>query len=261
MDQRPIANVMWTGGLDSTYRVVQLSRENVIIQPYYFYHPNRISRDIELATIKKLTDMIRTRPDTKAELRDVIVKPVEELYPIDPDLTAAYKEVIKHEKVAPQNEWVAQATRRLPNLQISFERTEEIPDDHRVPDCVHLLPKTLVEEGPIRYYKLKPEVGKDRYTLFKDYCFPVEVAERTKQQMVDDLKAWGAFDIAENTWFCHYPRKNGEPCGFCKPCRATVAELGEWRLKGGALKRYRHWRWHLFKHRIVKATKMVLGKK
>lgn len=257
---KPIANVMWTGGFDSTYRILQLSFHDTIIQPYYFYYQGRRSRDLEVATVKKLTEMIRRRDTTKAELRDVIIRDVESLYPLDEDIVKAYAEITRHEKVAPQNQWLAQAVRRIPELQISMERTEEIPEDRRVVDCVHIKPKKVFGPEGMEYYKLTDECPEYEYNFFKDYCFPKAVAERTKRQMYDDYIAWNARDIAENTWFCHYPRKNGEPCGFCLPCRHAVEELGEWRLKGNALKRHRHWRWELFKHRICKACRVLLGK-
>lgn len=38
-----IINILWTGGLDSTCRVAQLSQMgNIIIQPYYIIDPCRL---------------------------------------------------------------------------------------------------------------------------------------------------------------------------------------------------------------------------
>ena len=36
-------NVLWTGGFDSTYRIVELSRLNVVVQPYYLLDEKRRS--------------------------------------------------------------------------------------------------------------------------------------------------------------------------------------------------------------------------
>lgn len=36
-----IVNILWTGGLDSSFRVIELSQMEVIIQPYYIIDPVR----------------------------------------------------------------------------------------------------------------------------------------------------------------------------------------------------------------------------
>lgn len=35
MKEREVINVLWTGGYDSSFRIVQLSKNKVTIQPYY----------------------------------------------------------------------------------------------------------------------------------------------------------------------------------------------------------------------------------
>lgn len=49
-----IKYTFWTGGFDSTFRILQLSRENVTVQPIYIVDPGRISSDKEIAAINKL---------------------------------------------------------------------------------------------------------------------------------------------------------------------------------------------------------------
>lgn len=41
-------SILWTGGWDSTYRVVELSRQKVTIQPIYILDPKRESANYEL---------------------------------------------------------------------------------------------------------------------------------------------------------------------------------------------------------------------
>ena len=40
--------IFWTGGYDSTFRVVQLSRMDVVIRPYYL-SDNRIAESYEIS--------------------------------------------------------------------------------------------------------------------------------------------------------------------------------------------------------------------
>ena len=50
-------NVLWTGGLDSTYRVLELSRTDVTIQPYYLAYVNP-STKYEIRAIRQITKVI-----------------------------------------------------------------------------------------------------------------------------------------------------------------------------------------------------------
>ena len=51
MEERKI---LWTGGWDSTFRVIELSRKNVVIQPIYVLDSGRKSTDYELKAIDKI---------------------------------------------------------------------------------------------------------------------------------------------------------------------------------------------------------------
>lgn len=63
--------IFWTGGFDSTLRVVQLSRFPIRIQPVYctgVASDIRKSEFYELQAIKKISALLRTKPETKAEI-------------------------------------------------------------------------------------------------------------------------------------------------------------------------------------------------
>lgn len=66
-------NVLWTGGLDSTFRICELSRHNVRIQPYYILC-DRGSEEYELKAIDNITKILRSHDDVKAEILNVIVE-------------------------------------------------------------------------------------------------------------------------------------------------------------------------------------------
>lgn len=63
VSQLPLISVLWTGGLDSSYRMVQLSRRHVRVQPYYL-SDNRRSEQQELNSIAEVTRDIQEHPDT-----------------------------------------------------------------------------------------------------------------------------------------------------------------------------------------------------
>ena len=87
MTKRTI-NLLWTGGLDSTCRVAELSLHDVIVQPYYIIDKKRNSTKYELRAISRITDMVRKKPTTKCELRDVIIVNIDSIPPME-DITAA----------------------------------------------------------------------------------------------------------------------------------------------------------------------------
>ncbi len=56
-------HILWTGGLDSTCRVIELSRmEGITIQPYYLLDPRRHSTRQEIRAISRIFEDIRQHP-------------------------------------------------------------------------------------------------------------------------------------------------------------------------------------------------------
>lgn len=54
--EKGTVNILWTGGWDSTFRVVELSRmEGITIQPVYVIDPNRKSVPYELRAMDNIT--------------------------------------------------------------------------------------------------------------------------------------------------------------------------------------------------------------
>ncbi len=82
-------NVLWTRGWDSTFRILQLSTKEIIIQPYYL-KDNRKSEKKELDTIYSLTKEIRSLASTRCILNELITMSVSD---VDKD-----KDISKHIK-------------------------------------------------------------------------------------------------------------------------------------------------------------------
>ena len=49
-----VIKLLWTGGWDSTYRLVELSRMDVTVQPIYGCDGKRDSMEIEKQTLEKI---------------------------------------------------------------------------------------------------------------------------------------------------------------------------------------------------------------
>ena len=84
-----IVNILWTGGLDSSFRVIELSQMEVIIQPYYIIDPVRSSLHYELKAIETISNIIRKHPKTKAQLLNLKKIYIKDINP-DKDITDAF---------------------------------------------------------------------------------------------------------------------------------------------------------------------------
>ena len=67
MDNR-IVHIFWTGGLDSTYRVVELSRQACVIQPHYIIIDGRKTVKNELKAISDITAILNSDKRSKAKI-------------------------------------------------------------------------------------------------------------------------------------------------------------------------------------------------
>ncbi len=253
-DGQIIMKVMYTGGFDSTYRILELSFEPVIIQPYYIYNKNRISRDIELETAKKLLEMIKARDTTKADIRDLLVSNLEEYLPVSEDILEGYRTVRKTSIFGAQYPWLNQVGKSIEGMQISTETLDDVTPKTRFIYTMH-------QRDRIKYYEDNPalcisqltlkDTPKEYYVMLNNLYFPENILNLSKAQMLDNFKKWNAVDIAEATWFCHYPVKN-EPCGWCIPCIGAVEKTGIWRVQGKSLRRYKLRKFYRAKFQIKK---------
>ncbi|NRR75753.1 hypothetical protein HRD57_10360 [Tetragenococcus halophilus] len=69
-------NILWTGGWDSTFRVLSLViLQNKEVQPYYIIDPGRASNEVELLTMEKIKkEVVRKFPNTKGLIKKTISK-------------------------------------------------------------------------------------------------------------------------------------------------------------------------------------------
>ena len=86
-------NILWTGGLDSSYRMIQLSKYLVSIQPFYLCD-NRQSEQHELNAIAAITVDIEKHPGTKCTILPLIKSKVSDIPP-DSEISEAYERLHK----------------------------------------------------------------------------------------------------------------------------------------------------------------------
>lgn len=231
MNKRTV-EIFWTGGYDSTFRVVQLSRMDITVQPYYL-SDNRTNEKYEVGAIEKITQLIRNHPDTKAEILPAIYISVEDRSASQPYIKDAYKRIFDKNWLGNQYVWLADFAVEHPGVELSIEKGT---------NPVNLINKNggfkKCSDSEIGdYYVVDRDItDPDYYALFGNFSIPL--LELSKLDMKEFFMTHGYEDVMKATWFCHKP-VNGKPCGQCNPCKGVVEEGMAERLDDEALKRYR----------------------
>jgi 7-cyano-7-deazaguanine synthase len=117
---KALVKVLWTGGFDSTYRIAELSRHDVIIQPYYLSDRKRRSENFELLAIRDITADIERNPETMCRILPLIIKKVSELKP-DKEIVEAYERLRSSLYIGPQYVWLAQFAKSNTGLELCIE--------------------------------------------------------------------------------------------------------------------------------------------
>jgi len=230
---KTIFNVLWTGGMDSSFRMIQLSKFPLRIQPFYLMDKRR-SEQRELDAITEITKAIEVHPETCCTILPLLKYPVADIPP-DKEITDAFQRLHKEIPIGSQYDWLARFAKLYPGIEISFEKCET----NKTYICMHTKGNfKKVTEGYISYAKLeKYNTDPDLYTVFGKFHFPLPLFEITKIEEFNKYIALGFEHVINKTWFCHKPIK-GEPCGVCNPCQSVVEEGLTFRLPSAAIKRY-----------------------
>lgn len=211
-------HVLWTGGWDSTYRVLSLVlHQGLPVQPHYLFDSQRISTARELEAIRRITEAARNR-GAKNFLRETNIFPVSEIS-ISEKIKADYQRIVDHFGVGEQYIWLGEYARqhRISNLEL----------------CIHTDDKAY----PIAAKKnIDNEANEYLSETFGRFTFPI--LDLSKIDMLYLSKEEGFYELMEMTWFCHNPTRLKKSCGLCSPCRWTIQEGLRFRLGFAANLRY-----------------------
>lgn len=211
-------NVLWTGGWDSTYRVLELVLvKNKPVQPFYVLDQGRLSTEIEIETMNKIKKMVgELSPGAEQLIKNpIFIKKSDAA--IDPDFTQQYKNLYMIGYLGPQYDWLGRCIKKLglENLELCIHKDDkaEFFIGENVVHC---------NDNNDSFYKLIESPKNPNLNIFKFYHFPL--LKMTKVEMLELSQKYGFSEIMEQTWFCHEPTQNKEPCGICNPCRYTKEE-------------------------------------
>lgn len=215
-DSDALVHLLWTGGWDSTYRLLDLLLvQRKPVQPYYLIDPTRQSTGKELDTRRRIREAALARyPHVSDLLLPSIIHDVSEL-PHNPASVAQLEGLRQRGWLGEQYVWLADfaALRGLTRLELSIN-AEDRPRQRLAHDAVP------VESDP-SIYRLADQPEDPNLELFRRFRYGI--FNITKREMAQRAAEAGFADLMEMTWFCHTPR-NGRPCGTCAPCRDIVGE-------------------------------------
>ena len=208
-------NLLWTGGWDSTYRLLELvlARE-AAVQPWYVSDPNRRSTAREIQAMEEIRAAIAKRGGGGRVLPTKFITMAD----IKPDatITAQYLELKRDFGLGSQYEWLAALgkTYGIENLELAIHAGDKF---RRV--LGDRVQKIETAVGPV--FRFKETQGGRVPELFARFDFPILSLTKCEQQLLSARH--GFSDILELSWFCHWPL-NGLPCGQCAPCIYTIEE-------------------------------------
>ena len=224
--------VLWTGGWDSTFRVVELSRQNVEIQPIYIIDPNRESIKQERIAMKNIVEALKQKSETKAKFLEIKEIKLEDI-PQDKEITDAYIKINKETGLGSQHEWLARLAKKIPDMEIGTEKGT--PETSRIIDAIQKFTKMKFVDGV--GIVDKPQSTKEGCLILGNFRYPI--IQRTEKDMLKQIKEWHYEDVMKLIWFCHTPIKGVEPCGLCHPCHVKIESGMEFLLTKKALNNYK----------------------
>ena len=230
--------LFWSGGWDSTFRLLQLSQvEGLVIRPLYIRDHARLGMPYELAAMCDI--LPQTRSIARARVLDV------DLY----DRSAIYRDF--------PNEGISGAYGRLADefgLGYQYELFALLCEglgvraEYAVEDSPRSKAKSAIDaqcllvpcdQGPCghgRFRVVSKGGSSDAETVFGRLDFGMLNVSKAEAKRVAQELGW--MPIMRRTWFCHAP-VNGKPCGTCNPCKDAMVEGMRWRMPLSSRLRYR----------------------
>jgi hypothetical protein len=220
----PTRQLLWTGGWDSTFRLLWLVRtEARQVQPIYLIDAHRQSLGQELralATIRR--ELARLDPAAAARILPTRFADLADLPP-DPQVGESFRRIkATYPFVGSQYHWLATYCENTGAAALELASHKETPG--RVSGLTQLLRPWLVPCGnqASENWRLGPGCpDPDLQRLFGRMAFPL--TNLSKLEMQEQARRQGFAEILEFTWFCHHPRGR-QPCGLCSPCVQTAME-------------------------------------
>lgn len=189
-------NIFWTGGLDSTFRLIQLlTTTTSMIQPHYIVR-HEDSTGIEINTMIQIRRaIIRKYPQIRSRFLPSIY--------INEDLISEFKDIDEQIEKLKKTGKVAEQYQIMSNYCREFN----------IDKIDVALTRITGEKAFFNNFKISP--------AFKSFEYPT--IELTKKEMISIAKMNNWDEILYMTSFCRRPVIRISPCGVCGPCVDAVS--------------------------------------
>ncbi|MDQ4139021.1 MAG: hypothetical protein M3142_00720 [Bacteroidota bacterium] len=219
MNQK-VYNILWTSGWDSTFRLADLILvKGKIVQPFYVIDENRPSTSIELERMDEIRNQLYSKnKSAKERLLPTIANRVSEI-PKNKEIATSMHLLRQQSFLGSQYIFLASFAlhHNIQDLELCIHK-----DDNAHRFLEQYVNKIIDSEGELTYKLKEDAADPNLHTVFDRFLFPV--FEWTKTEMDVYAQQHDFKEIMENTWFCHKPLRNKQPCGLCNPCIYTRNE-------------------------------------
>lgn len=234
--------LFWTGGWDSTFRLLQLAEKGVKVNPVYIRDSKRKSSPVEIERMNEIASKVNTRNTIggfagKVAPLEIVDKDYVLQQYANREISEAWRRLHNEFQLGEQYEWFAlycDATGI--RVECGLERSERSKAMQVISAQCRLTPFVGDDIGG-RLHVLSKEglSSSDGYVVFRNLL--LGITDTSKEEAKSYAEAHGWLDIMKRTWFCFNPI-GGKPCGLCNPCRDAMNEGMGWRMPAVSKARY-----------------------
>jgi len=224
-EENTAINILWTGGWDSTFRLLQLVLlQRFKIQPFYLIDSDRLSTGIEIKTMKDIKKtLFKEYPYTAELILPTKFIEVNDLKS-DSQINEAYNSILEKSFIGEQYEWLARFCKQhdIQNIELCIHKDDKA---HKVVERYY----NIKTQNYLKNYKHNErDIENPEKIIFQYFTFPIFDLTKIEMQNISKKNHWD--HIMNMTWFCHRPRNGKTPCGECNPCIYTIDEGLGWRI-------------------------------
>ncbi|WP_347862280.1 7-cyano-7-deazaguanine synthase [Salimicrobium sp. PL1-032A] len=213
-----VHHIMWTGGFDSTFRVLDLVfNKKRVVQPHYIIDEGRPSTNKEIETIHTIIAHIAIMDMEAAKrIKEPIItykKDIEE----DEEGKDKFERLVSNSFLGTQYLWLPAYLKQngIPEIESGAHKDDNI--EKFIIDYVE-----RIEEDDDHYYMIKEEYRDTDLSIFSRFRYPLLDYSKLDMEQIAEENGFG--HLMEMTWFCYRPQKDGKPCGLCNPCKYAKNE-------------------------------------
>jgi hypothetical protein len=213
MENKNFTQLFWTGGWDSTFRLLQLLILNKnMVQPYYIVDHSRRSKENELNSMAEIrTALFSKFPFTKNLLLPTISFDLSNVVH-NSVLNQSFLNLRNKRPLGIQYLWLSEFCLQLNlnNVDLSIESATGSGVDSLIAPILNKNSNKISLS-----YK-----DTDEYRIFNFYTFPLITMSKAEMQSIAEDQ--GFLDILVKSWFCHKPIFKRFTCGLCNPCKSVI---------------------------------------